>query len=283
MDLVITGASTGIGRAAVKLMAARGWRVFASVRKPSDADSLRREFGGKVVPLLFDVTDADAVKAAAEEVRAQLGGRALRGLVNNAGVGTGGPLALQPPDEIRRVFEINVMGAVAVSQAMIPLLGADRALTGPPGRIVNITSVAGKFAPPFMGDYAMSKHALEAFTESLRRELVIYGIDVIAIGPGAVVTPIWDKAETADETAYAGTDYAAPLKRFKDFFIASGRKGLPPERVAEAIHHALAAPKAKTRYVVISGKFANWTLPQMLPARVVDRLIAGRLGLERRK
>ena len=266
----------------MKVLTANGSRVFAGVRKQADANSLRQEFGDKVAPLVFDVTDAAAVRAAAATVRAQLDGRKLKGLVNNAGMGLGGPLAHQPLDEIRRVFEVNVFGAVTVSQAFIPLLGADRALTGDPGRIVNITSVAGKFAPPFLGDYAMSKHALEAFSEALRRELMIYGIDVIAIGPGAVVTPIWDKAEQSDETAYAGTDYAAALKRFKTMFIADGRKGLPPERIGEAILHALTAARPKVRYAVVPGKLLNWTIPRLLPKRMIDGLLARRIGLAAR-
>jgi NAD(P)-dependent dehydrogenase (short-subunit alcohol dehydrogenase family) len=281
-DAVVTGASTGIGRGAVKVLVSHGWRVFAGVRKPVDADSLRQEFGDKVEPVLFDVTDAAAVRAGAEAVRARLGGRTLKGLVNNAGMAIGGPLAHQPVEQIRHVFEVNVLGAVIVSQAFIPLLGADPALTGGPGRIVNITSVAGKFAPPFVGDYTISKHGLEAFSESLRRELMIYGIDVIAIGPGAVLTPIWDKAEKSDDTAYAKTDYAAALKTFKDYFIADGRKGLPPERIGEAIHRALTAPKPRVRYAIVPNRLVNWTIPRMLPKRVVDRLIAKRLGLTRR-
>ena len=283
MDAVVTGASTGIGRAAVKVLAGHGWRVFAGVRKGADADSLRREFGDGVAPLLFDVSDAEAVRAAARDVRAALAGRTLKGLVNNAGMGIGGPLAHQPVDEIRGVIEVNVLGAVTVSQAFIPLLGADAALTGGPGRIVNITSVGGRLAAPFLGDYSMSKHALEAFTDSLRRELMIYGIDVIAIGPGAVVTPIWDKAEKIDESRYAETDFAPALKAFKDFFIAGGRKGLPAERIGEAIHRALTLPSPRARYAVVQSRFVNWTLPTLLPKRVVDRLIARRLGLTRRR
>jgi NAD(P)-dependent dehydrogenase (short-subunit alcohol dehydrogenase family) len=281
MDAVITGASTGIGRGAVKVLAGHGWRVFAGVRKTADADSLREEFGEKVVPLLFDVTDPAAVRRAAEEVRAALAGRTLKGLVNNAGMGSGGPLAHQPVDEIRKVFEVNVFGPVTVSQAFIPLLGADRTLTGGPGRIVNITSVAGKFAPPFVGDYAMSKHALEAFSEGLRRELMIYGIDVIAIGPGAVVTPIWDKAEKLDDAVYDKTDYAEALGRFKKYFIAEGRKGLPSERIGEAIYNALTLPKPKARYAIVRGRFVNWTLPNLLPKRAIDRLMARQIGLNR--
>ena len=228
MDAVVTGASTGIGRAAVKVLAGHGWRVFAGVRKGADADSLRREFGEKVAPLLFDVTDSEAVQAAARDVRAALAGRTLKGLVNNAGMGIGGPLAHQPIDEIRQLFEVNVLGAVTVSQAFIPLLGADAVLTGGPGRIVNITSIGGRFAPPFLGDYAMSKHALEAFTDSLRRELMIYGIDVIAIGPGAVATPIWDKAEKVEMSRLRRIRITAQsLKRSKSFH-PRGAQRIPP-------------------------------------------------------
>jgi len=282
-DALVTGASTGIGRAAVKVLTGRGWRVFAGVRKGADADSLRQEFGDRVAPLLFDVTDAAAVRAAADEIRTKLGGRTLKGLVNNAGMAIGGPLALQPLDEIRRVFEVNVFGAVAVSQVMIPLLGADRALTGEPGRIVNITSVGGKIAAPFLGDYAMSKHALEAFSEALRRELMIYGIDVIVIGPGSVATPIWDKAEQSDDAAYASSDYAEPLKTFKRLFIEGGRKGLPPERIGEAIYLALTTPKPNVRYAVVPEKFVNWTLPNLLPKRTIDDVMAKRFGLQRKE
>ena len=282
MDAVITGASTGIGRAAVKVLTASGWRVFAGVRKVADAESLRGEFDDRVHPLIFDVTDAAAIAAAADEVRVTLAGQTLKGLVNNAGMGLGGPLAHQPVGEIRSVFEVNVLGAVAVSQAFIPLLGGDPTLSGGPGRIVNITSVGGILAPPFLGDYVMSKHALEAFTDSLRRELLIYGIDVIAIGPGAVLTPIWDKAESADETRYADTAFGPALARFKRRFIDGGRKGLPPERIGEAIHLALTAPKPRARYAVVGNRFVNWTLPTLLPKRVLDRLMAGALGLRRR-
>jgi NAD(P)-dependent dehydrogenase (short-subunit alcohol dehydrogenase family) len=281
-DALVTGASTGIGRAAVKVLTGRGWRIFAGVRKPTDADSLRQEFGDRVVPLLTDVTDAAAVRAAAVEIRAALGGRTLKGLVNNAGMAIGGPLALQPLDEIRRVFEVNLFGAVTVSQAIIPLRGADRSLTGEPGRIVNITSVGGKIAAPFLGDYAMSKHALEAFSEALRPELMIYGIEVIVIGPGAVATPIWDKAEQTDDAAYASSDFAEPLKTFKHLFIEGGRRGLPPERIGEAIYLALTMPKPKVRYAVVPDKFVNWTLPSVLPKRTLDGLMAKRFGLTRR-
>ena len=282
LDAVVTGASSGIGRSAVKALVGHGWRVFAGVRKVADAESLRNEFGEAVEPLLFDVTDIAAIHRAADETRVKLGGRTLKGLVNNAGFATGGPLALQPIDQIRRAFEVNTLGAAAVSQAFIPLLGADRSLTGGPGRIVNISSVAGRIAPPFVGDYAMSKHALEAYSDSLRRELMIYGIDVIVIGPGAIVTPIWDKAEAGDDSAYADTDYGPLLKRFKAGFVKRGRQGLPVERLGETIRLALTAARPKARYVVLRNRFVNWTLPLLLPKRVLDRILARALGLTRR-
>jgi len=282
LDAVITGASTGIGRSAVRVLVGHGWRVFAGVRKVADAESLRQEFGEAVEPLLFDVTDAAAVQRAAEETRVKLGGRTLKGLVNNAGVATGGPLAHQPIGQIRWAFEVNALGPVTVSQAFIPLLGADPSLSGGPGRIVNISSVAGRIAAPFLGDYAMSKHALEAFSDSLRRELMIYGIDVIVIGPGSIVTPIWDKAEARDDSAYADTDYAPALKRFKAGFVRRGREGLPAERLGETILLALTAPRPRARYVVLRNRLVNWTLPMLLPKRVLDRLIARALRLTRR-
>jgi hypothetical protein len=282
LDAVITGASTGIGRSAVKVLVGRGWRVFAGVRKVADAESLRQEFGEAIEPLLFDVTDIAAVHRAADETRVKLGGNTLKGLVNNAGFAIGGPLAHQPIDQIRRAFEVNALGAVTVSQAFIPLLGADPSLVGGPGRIVNISSVAGRIAPPFVGDYAMSKHALEAFSDSLRRELMIYGIDVVVIGPGAIVTPIWDKAEATDESVYAATDFGPALKRFKAAFIKRGRQGLPVERLGETIHLALTAAKPRARYVVLRNRLVNWTLPLLLPKRVLDRVIARATGLTRR-
>jgi NAD(P)-dependent dehydrogenase (short-subunit alcohol dehydrogenase family) len=282
LDAVVTGASTGIGRSAVKVLVGHGWRVFAGVRQVADAESLRQEFGEAVEPLLFDVTDVAAVRRAADDTRVKLGGRTLKGLVNNAGLAIGGPLAHQPIDQIRRAFEVNALGAVTVSQAFIPLLGADASLTGGPGRIVNISSVAGRIAAPFLGDYAMSKHALEAFSDSLRRELMIYGVDVVVIGPGSIATPIWDKAEASDDSAYADTDYGPVLKRFKAGFVKHGREGLPAERVGETILLALTAARPRARYVVLRNRLVNWTLPMLLPKRLLDRVIARALRLTRR-
>ena len=194
-SVVITGASTGIGFAAAKLLLARGFRVFGSVRKQADADRLKSEFGANFIPLVFDVTDEAAVFAAAREVRAALEGQTLAGLVNNAGIAVAGPLLEISSDQFRKQMEVNVIGPVIATQAFGPLLGSDPSLKGPKGRIVMISSVAGRNGNPLTAAYSASKHAIEGLSESLRRELMLFGIDVIIVAPGAVKTPIWGKAD----------------------------------------------------------------------------------------
>jgi NAD(P)-dependent dehydrogenase (short-subunit alcohol dehydrogenase family) len=256
----------------------KGFRVFGSVRKPADADRLRSEFGAKFVPLLFDVTDQAAVRAGADEAAKGLEGAPLMGLVNNAGIAVSGPLLYLDVDEFRQQLEVNLTGQLIVTQAFAPLLMAHSGQTAKPGRIVMISSVGGKNATPFVGPYNTSKFGLEGFSESLRRELLLLGIDVIVIAPGAVATPIWDKAESVDVTRYANTPFAPALDRIRDYMLSSGRKGLKPERLGRAVWHALTTPKPKVRYVVTPDPFQNWMI-STLPKRTVDRLIGGRLGL----
>jgi NAD(P)-dependent dehydrogenase (short-subunit alcohol dehydrogenase family) len=277
--VVVTGASTGIGLAIARVLTDRGVHVFGSVRRPVDADRVHKELGAQFTPLLFDVTDVAAMQAAAPVVAEQLGGRTLWGLVNNAGVAMGGPLIHQPLDEVRRVLEVNVLGALAAVQAFAPLLGTDRSRTGAPGRIVNISSVAGRLSAPFLGAYAASKRALEGLSHSLRRELMVYGIDVIIVNPGAIATPIWDKAEVADGSRYAGTEYEPLLARFLAAALKTGRGGLPAEAVGEVVWTALSSRQPRTFYPVMRRKLMNWTIPLALPARMIDRLIAKRLGI----
>lgn len=277
---VITGVSTGIGWAITQTLTENGWHVFGSVRKQADADRLQQEFGNNFTPLLFDVTDETAVQAAAQQVRTQLNGQTLSGLVNNAGIAVAAPLLHLPIDDLRRQLEINVIGQVIVTQAFAPLLGTDRSLQGSPGRIVNMSSVAGKMAMPFVAPYAMSKHALEALSESLRRELLLYGIDVIIIGPGAIVTPIWDKANEMDVAPYERTEYGKVINKFRDFMISRGKAGLPASVLGELTLHVLTTAKPKVRYAVVANKFKNWTLPRLLPKRFFDRLIAKQLGFK---
>jgi hypothetical protein len=277
--VVVTGVSTGIGQGIARVLARAGFKVFGSVRKAEDAQTLKQEFGEAFEPLIFDVTNEAGIQAAAAQVRAALAGARLDGLVNNAGVAINGPLILQPPEDFRRQIEVNLVGPFLVTQAFAPLLGSDPALTGAPGRIVNISSVGGKMAFPFIGAYAASKHALEAYSESLRRELQLFGVDVIIIGPGSVVTPIWDKAEAEGLGPYEGSAYDAPLRRFRDYFLAEGRKGLKPEAIGEAVLTALTAARPRVRYAVVPGALTNWVIPRLLPKRMVDRTIGKAVGL----
>jgi NAD(P)-dependent dehydrogenase (short-subunit alcohol dehydrogenase family) len=279
-SVVVTGSSTGIGWGVSKVLVSRGFRVFGSVRKAVDGERLQKEFGPNFVPLIFDVTDAAAVARGAEQVSATLGGETLFGLVNNAGIAVAGPLLYLKLDEFRQQIEVNLTGQLIVTQAFAPLLGADRSRNGGPGRIVMISSVGGKNANPFMGPYNASKFGLEGMSEALRRELMIFGIDVIIVAPGAVATPIWNKADSVDVQQYANTPYVKPLTAVKNYMLALGRKGFAPEKLGEAVHTALTVTKPKTRYTVTPQPFQNF-LMLALPKRIVDNMIAGQLGLRK--
>jgi NAD(P)-dependent dehydrogenase (short-subunit alcohol dehydrogenase family) len=279
--VVVTGVSSGIGQAVAEHLIRRGFEVFGSVRKAADAERLAQALGQPFTPLRFDVVDQAAVAVVAGLVRERLGDRPLFGLVNNAGMPSGGPLMHQPPEEFMQVLRVNTVGPLIVSQAFLPLLGARRGFGGRPGRIVNISSVGGRLVAPFAGAYQASKHALEALSDGLRRELLLYGVDVVVIEPGAVVTAIWDRAEEIDATRYAATDYAEPLQRFQKWFFTHGRQGLPASRIAEVVHDALTVARPRARYVVVKDRFVNWTLPRALPDRWLDRLMARGLGLRR--
>jgi NAD(P)-dependent dehydrogenase (short-subunit alcohol dehydrogenase family) len=278
-SVVVTRVSTGIGWGIAKVMTAKGFRVFGSVRKQADADRLRAELGERFAPLMFDVTDEAAVARNAAAVGVALNGGRLWGLVNNAGIAVAGPLLETSASEFRQQLEVNLIAPLMVIKAFAPLLGTDRALTGPPGRIVNISSVSGRVGFPFVGLYSASKHGLEGLSESLRRELVFYGIDVIIVAPGAVATPIWDKAEQMDLAPYQKSPYFEILKRFRDYMIADGRKGWSSERLGEIVCEALTAARPKARYSPVAGRFQNWTLPTTLPVRLVDRIIAKTFGI----
>jgi len=280
-SIVVTGASTGIGWGCVKVLTAKGFHVFGSVRKKVDADRLSAEFGAAFTPLLFDVTDEAAVADGARQVKAQLKGQPLFGLVNNAGIANPGPLLHIDIASFRQQLEVNVTGQLIVTQAFAPLLGASPdTRTKTPGRICMMSSVGGRVGMPFVGPYNTSKFALEGLSESLRRELIIYGVDVIVIAPGAIATPIWDKADTVDVTRYANTPYAGPLAKVKSYMVEMGRKGLKPEQIGQTVLIALTTASPKTRYVVTPDPLQNW-LSLNMPKRTVDRTIAKQLGLAR--
>ena len=278
-SVVITGASTGIGWATAKLLLDKGFRVFGSVRKQADADRLKGEFGANFTPLLFDVTDEPAVLSAAREVRAALGGETLAGLVNNAGIAVPGPVLELSADEFRRQMDVNVIGPIIATQAFGPLLGADTSLKGPPGRIVMISSVAGKNGNPLTPAYSASKHAIEGLSESLRRELMLFGIDVIIVAPGPVKTPIWSKGQEAvDVTRYQNSPYLPALQKVGAYMQHLDAIGLPPEKIAERVHDALTLANPRVRYHIAPDTM-RYLLAAVLPKRTMDKIIAKRLGL----
>src|SRR5271156_1388404 len=203
------------------------------------------------------------------------------GLVNNACSAGGVPLLHQPIAEVRQTLGTNLLGPFRVTQAFAPLLGADRARVGKPGRIVQISSVGGKLGFPFLGSYVASKFALEGMSESLRRELLLYGIDVIVVGPGSVKTPMFDKAQQIDLSPYMTTDYGPIVKGFVEYMINESKKGLPASRIGETVYKALTVRKPRGRDAVVPQRLKNWTLPRALPTRTLDRMIGKQSGLLR--
>jgi NAD(P)-dependent dehydrogenase (short-subunit alcohol dehydrogenase family) len=264
--IITTGASRGIGFQAALHLAERGLRSLGTVRRAEDADRLR---SAGIEPILMDVTDQASIARAAAEVEHALDGGPLMALVNNAGVPAAGPIELADLDEARSIFEVNLFGVIAVTQAFLPLLRASG------GRVVNMSSVAGRFTFPFVGMYSASKHALEAVSDALRRELRSAGVDVVLVEPGSIDTPIWDRVEAIDLDRYLDTPYERLMPMVKESAVRGGRTGLPAECVARAVHRAVTARRPPARIPVVASRF-KWRMQRLVPAPVWDYLI-GRL------
>jgi NAD(P)-dependent dehydrogenase (short-subunit alcohol dehydrogenase family) len=268
--VLISGASTGIGKACALELAGRGIRVFAGVRRPEDGDALRAAGGRLVVPVQMDVTDGASIATAVEAIAAANGERALSGLVNNAGIVVAGPLEFLPLDALRRSFEANVVGLLALTQACLPLLRAGR------GRIVNMSSISGRFASPLLGPYAASKFAVEALSDTLRRELGPWDIPVALVEPGAVATPIWEKSAASARTLLDGLPteangyYGADIEHAQRRALRTARTGIPAEAVATVVHAALTAARPRTRYLVGRDARIGALMARWLPDRVLD-------------
>lgn len=258
---LVTGASSGIGEATARRLARAGWRVYAGVRREEDAERLR---GQRVEPLILDVTQRRHVE--------QLRGLEVDAVVNNAGIAIAAPLELLPVDELRRQLEVNVVGQVAVTQAVLPVLRARR------GRIVLMGSIGGRSALPFLGAYAASKFALEAIADALRVELAAFGVHVAIVEPGTIATAIWRKgAETAEALRASASPeqaqlYATRVDAFRRAAADAAGRAAPPDDVAAAVEHALTAPRPRTRYLV--GRDAKRrALVELLPDRARDRAL----------
>lgn len=277
-SVLITGASTGIGRACALWMDRMGWEVFAGVRREADGAALREAGTERLQPILLDVTDGEQVAQAGEWITRTVGQRGLHGLVNNAGVAVGGLMEFTRPADLRWQLEINVVAQLAVTQEMLPLLRQAR------GCIVNMSSIAGKSATPGLGAYAASKHGLEAISDALRLELHPWRIRVVLVEPGEIATPIWAKSLAAVQEMMEA--YPPEAHRLYGPLIekaigstqrrAAQNAGLPPEAVAEVVGHALMTARPKARYVV--GQDARLRLwIERLPDRLRDRIIRSRM------
>ena len=277
--VVITGVSTGIGYSSAKILCDSGYRVFGSVRKQEDAEKITSEFGANFTPLIFDVTDSKGIQENAQIVKAELiPGEALAGLVNNAGVAMGGPINLIDTDVFRKQFEVNFFGLIEVTKTFLPMLGAVKN-SMQQGKIINISSVSGRRAHPFVAPYTASKFAVEAFSDALRREMLLYGVDVILIEPGPIKTAIWDKVPDLDDNEFTGTDYEHSLRKFYKMFIEMGKKGFDADIIGNRVKEILQDPSPKTRHVITPNRFINFTLPGILPDRIFDKLVGKGLGL----
>jgi NAD(P)-dependent dehydrogenase (short-subunit alcohol dehydrogenase family) len=269
-NVVITGASTGIGEACAHYLDRRGFQVFAGVRKRSDGERLKKEASSRLTPLFIDVTDGEAIAKAARTVEEAVAGCGLAGLVNNAGIAVGGPLELVQVERLRMQLEVNLIGQIVTTKAFLPLLRQAR------GRIVNMSSISGRIAAPMIGPYAISKFGLEAFTDSLRRELYPWGIHVSSVEPGAIDTPIWGKAiDRADKAVEqipqeAQDLYGERIEEAQRAAVRMSEEAIPALEVAKVVHHALTASSPNTRYLVGKDAKRIARLAWLLPDRAMD-------------
>ncbi|MBP88693.1 MAG: short-chain dehydrogenase/reductase [Planctomycetaceae bacterium] len=287
-SVLITGSSTGIGEACAIELDRRGFRVFAGVRCEQDGQRLVQQTSSRLVPVLLDVTDANAIAQATQTITEATRDSGLAGLVNNAGITVAFPLEFLPLDELRRQLEVNLIGPVAVTQAMLPLLRAAQ------GRIVNMSSISGRVAAPYVGAYAASKHALEALSDSLRVELRHFGVTVSLVEPGDVDTPIWQKSREAanrlgDKMAEELSDrvseevkesYAADITAMRAATSSLAEKAMPVERVVRAVVHALCSRRPRTRYPVGAKTWAAILVLRFLPDGLRDRIVRQNLGMK---
>lgn len=271
-NILITGASTGIGAACAKKFTQEGYVVYGSVRKQEDADRLSKELGANFHPLMFDVTDEEAIQNSANDLSSKLEGQGLKLLINNAGVAVTGAAELLDLDAFRKQFEVNYFGLIAVTKAFLPFLGAKKKSSFEPGKIINMSSIASKRTMPFMTPYAGSKAAVDSFTEGLRRELLIYGIDAVTINPGPIRTPIWEKIDVKMDLV-EGTIYEPILKRFIKLVDKESKDAIDADVFAQRVFKTFQNKKPKVTDVVIKNKFLKYQLLSLVSARRIDGFI----------
>jgi short-subunit dehydrogenase len=273
--VLLTGASTGIGKAIAEILAESDFKVFATVRKEEDAENLKK-ISDNILPVIMDVTNHESIVKAKENVKEALGNNHLYSIINNAGVAVGGAMERIPIDDLRKQFEVNLFGLMDTTQQFFDLLDNNHA------KIINMGSIGGRIAQPLVGAYSASKHALEAVSDALRRELLMTNIDVIVVQPGMIATPIWDKAEEIDIEQYIGTKYEKISKNIKNIAVTGGKAGEKAEKVGKVVLNILKRKRNKSRYVVSKKPFSEVYLIRMLPDRALD-FIMKKLLIENEK
>lgn len=282
-NILITGASTGIGFACAQKFITEGYTVFGSVRKAADATRLQSELGDTFTPLIFDVTDAAAIDKCKAELEQSIDGQGLQLLINNAGIAVPGPVEFLSIDDYRTQFEVNVFGLLAVTKAFLPLLGATVNATIPPGKIINISSIESRRTMPFMTAYSASKAAVDRISDGLRRELMMFGIDVITVNPGPILTPIWDKAEKP-EGEILETPYAGMITNFYQLMLKEIKGAMPADKLGDIIFKKFLSSKPKTYDVIMNQLFFKHTLPSLLlSVRTIDGLVKKMLKIKSTK
>jgi len=270
--ILVTGASTGIGYTSTQHLLEKGFFVFGSVRNQKDAERLESDFGKNFKALIFDVTDGDSIIATVPMVSEIVGNNGLTALVNNAGIVVSGPMQHVPIEKLDYQLNVNVLGVMRVTQAFLPLLGAEENSSIPPGRIIQMSSVSGKISAPFLGPYAASKYALEAISDALRRELFIFGIKVIILEPGPIKTPIWKKALATDQGDYQDTAYGNILQKRSKSIQKTEAGAIPPEEVAKIVYKSIVTKNPKTRYI-IAKKAWTFKIFDKIPDKWLDKAV----------
>ncbi len=276
-SVLVTGASTGIGRATALRLDGTGWQVFAGVRNPDDAESLREAASPRLIPVFLDVTDPEQIASAAEQVERE-GEGGLSGLVNNAGVAIPGPLETIPLEDFRRQIEVNLVAYVAVTQALLPQVRRAE------GRIVFVSSIGGRVAFPFAGAYHAAKFGTEAVGDVFRQELRPWDLKVSIVEPGSIDTPIWERGQRKGDEIEAKTPetkllYGNALDKFRKLIEDTAERGIPPEKVAKAISHALESSRPKSRYLVGLDAKVQARIQPLIPTALFDWVVARQMNL----
>ena len=270
--VLVTGASSGIGADTARALIENGFIVVATVRKAEDEVFLNNLFKNNIKVIQLDVSDFSEIEKLPEILKNKFNITHLYGLVNNAGIAMAAPFVYQDFSEVQNILNINVLSVMKITQVLMPILKSD-------SRIINISSVAGKTAAPFLAAYAASKHAIEGFSEALRKEMILLGVKVIIVAPGSIKTPIWKKGFGVIKDRYQHTIFADAFGRFIKFAMSEEKNALEVNEVSSLIVKALTIVNPKVRYAPIPRKLVNWYLPKFIPTKIYDHLSAKALGL----